>query len=236
MPERPPVQRIEDRPAAGRDDGTGCGAGLEPRPSTPRRERPARRGGGCSRRSALRAAPRTASSVSTKGRPQPLGHQPSDRRLAAGRHADQHDAGSRRQTSAPGPSSARSASRMTSTGAARSVHSEKLNTAWRSSIPAPPRARAPAARASRTRRVGLGAVHEVEDRHLAPQEVGRHRRLVRVGADRRRVDEQVRGHQRAGHVRPSALDRPPPPPRSRRPSARRPRPATPRRRRGRPRD
>ena len=73
--------------------------------------------------------------------------------LAAARQAHQDDGVRHRR---PPPSSASNAARITSTGAGVPSHSSSERQAWPSRMPAPDAASAPAARASRTRRVGLG--------------------------------------------------------------------------------
>ena len=54
VPERPSVQRVDDRAAAGRDDRSGHRAGLERRPSPPRRGTAGSPCDGCSRRTGIR--------------------------------------------------------------------------------------------------------------------------------------------------------------------------------------
>ena len=153
VPERPSVQWVDDRASAGSDDRSGLSAGLGD----------GRLLGLAERRLAMRAQivghGRAVKALEDRigvdeRAVEPLGDLATDGRLAAARHADQHDARSHAQASVS--SSATSASRMTWTGASRPVQSVKESAAWRRSTSAPLRATAPTARASRTRRVGLG--------------------------------------------------------------------------------
>ena len=203
IPERPAVQRIDDRAAAGRDDRARHRAGLAHRTAPRARGRRPRRGARCTRAPASRCAARRARRGRRTARPSRSATQPADAstcRCPTGRR------GRRRQASALASSSWSRASRMTSIGAGA-----------RPQLEAPPRLaqercrhrRAPWRPAARLAHEAgrAGPIDEVEHGEVGSQQVRRDRRLVGVGADRGRVDEQVGGGERAGQVRASARDR-----------------------------
>ena len=152
IPQRPAAQRVDDRAATRRDDGArhrhraGHLGGLhlpEPRLAVALDDARGRATG-----------PRRDLGVDVHERPgERLRDQLADAALAGRGQTHEHDRVRHRRR--PRRSGAAPA-RIASMGAGTPSHSSRLLHAWPRSMPAPARAAAPAARASRTRRVGLG--------------------------------------------------------------------------------
>ena len=153
VPQRPAAERVDDRAAARGDDGTrdrdrarhlGRLDLPEPRLAVPLDDARRRAAGPCrDLRVDIHERPRQRDCATSL----PTLLLPDCRTDPRARS---------RQASTPSPTLCRSPARIASMGAGTPSHSSRLRHAWPRSMPAPARAAAPAARASRTRRVGLG--------------------------------------------------------------------------------